>query len=140
MDMYVWVARRKGFDVSDIGYFVYVDAQHKGRTGMLSQEHSDRANMEFAATIIPYKADPSWVEPTLVEIKDFLLNQKDCPEHTKPNKDNPYSGCDNGRYFEQVMLPRYLTAQKIWWTETTSVLQKCLVLSLIPSLKKRFFS
>ena len=103
MDMYVWVARRKGFDVSDVGYFVYVDAQHKGRNGMLSQERPDRANMEFAATIIPYKADPSWVEPTLVEIKDFLLNQKDCPEHTKPNKEDPYSGCDNGRYFEQVM-------------------------------------
>ena len=38
MDMYVWVARRKGFEVSDTGYFVYVDAQHKDIDGMLTDE------------------------------------------------------------------------------------------------------
>ena len=30
MDMYQWVARQKGYQVSDIGYFVYVDGQHSG--------------------------------------------------------------------------------------------------------------
>ena len=103
MDMYVWIARRKGFDVSDIGYFVYVDAQHKGKLGMLSPEDPDIANMEFIASIIPYQADPGWVEPVLFEIKEFLLNQKSCPEHSLPSGDNPYSGCDNGRYLREVI-------------------------------------
>ncbi|MEC8950320.1 MAG: hypothetical protein VYC30_04985, partial [Pseudomonadota bacterium] len=30
MDMYQWIMRRKGFEVSDTGYFVYVDGQHIG--------------------------------------------------------------------------------------------------------------
>ena len=62
-----------------------------------------KAIMEFDATIIPYEADTSWIEPTLIEIKDFLLNQKDCPEHALPIKGDDYSGCDNGRFLNQAL-------------------------------------
>lgn len=103
MDMYVWIARRKGFDVSDIGYFVYVDARHKGKSGMLSKSEFNKANMEFTASIIPYHADPGWVEPILYEVKDFLLNQAECPLHAEPTDGNPYSGCDKGRYIGEVL-------------------------------------
>ena len=101
MDMYVWVARQKGFDVSDTGYFVYVDAQHKDISGMLIDKDPARAWMEFDTSIIPYDADTSWVEPTLLEIKAFLMNQETCPEHT-PKGEN-YSGCDLGRYANEMM-------------------------------------
>ena len=101
MDMYVWVARRKGFDVSDTGYFVYVDAQHKDIDGMLTDDDPSIAWMKFNASILPYEADTSWVEPTLIEIKDFLLNQSSCPEHT-PKGEN-YTGCDTGRYLNQAL-------------------------------------
>jgi len=102
MDMYVWLMRRKGFDVSSTGYFVYVDAQHKGINGMLIDEDPKIAWMKFNAIILPYEADTSWVEPTLFEIKDFLLNQKTCPEHTpKKNKDD-MAGCDAGWYLKHV--------------------------------------
>ena len=101
MDMYVWVARQKGFDVSNTGYFVYVDAQHKGIEGMLIDEDPLKAWMLFTASIIPYEADPSLVEPTLIEIKDFLLSQTTCPDHT-PKGDN-FTGCDVGRYAKQMM-------------------------------------
>jgi hypothetical protein len=101
MDMYTWVARQKGFDVSDKGYFVYVDAQHKDISGMLIDKDPARAWMEFDTSIIPYNADTSWVEPTLLEIKEFLMNQDTCPEHT-PKGDN-YSGCDLGRYANEMM-------------------------------------
>ena len=101
MDMYVWVARQKGFDVSDTGYFVYVDAQHKDINGMLIDKDPVKAWMEFDTSIIPYVADTSWVEPTLLEIKAFLMNQDTCPEHT-PKGDN-YSGCDLGRYANEMM-------------------------------------
>jgi len=100
MDMYVWVARNKGFDVSNAGYFVYVDAQHKDINGMLIDNDPTTAWMKFDTSIIRYEADPSWIESTLLEIKDFLLNEKKCPQHS-PIGDN-YSGCDNGRYLKDV--------------------------------------
>ena len=100
MDMYVWVMRNKGYDVSDTGYFVYVDAQHKDIMGMLTDSDPAKAWMLFSASIISYKADTTWVEPTLLDIKRFLLEQETCPEHT-PIGDN-YSGCDLGRYIGAV--------------------------------------
>ena len=100
MDMYVWVARNKGFNVSNASYFVYVDAQHKGIGGMLNDAEPSKACMEFETSIIAYEADPTWVEPTLLVIKHFLDNQEICPNHT-PKGEN-YEGCDNGRYFDEV--------------------------------------
>ena len=101
MDMYVWVARQKGLNVSNTGYFVYVDAQHKHIEGMLIDRDPSIAWMKFNASIIPYEADTSWVEPTLVEIKNFLMNQPTIPDHT-PKGDN-FMGCDVGRYANDMM-------------------------------------
>ena len=101
MDMYVWVARQKGLNVSNTGYFVYVDAQHKHIEGMLIDRDPSIAWMKFNASIIPYEADTSWVEPTLVEIKNFLMNQSTIPDHT-PKGDN-FVGCDVGRYANDMM-------------------------------------
>ena len=101
MDMYVWIARQKGFNVSNTGYFVYVDAQHKDIEGMLDEKNPSIAWLKFNAVIIPYEADPSWVEPTLFEIKDFLMNQSSIPSHT-PKGDN-FTGCDIGRYANEMI-------------------------------------
>ena len=101
MDMYVWVARQKGLNVSNTGYFVYVDAQHKHIEGMLIDRDPSIAWMKFNASIIPYEADTSWVEPTLVEIKNFLMNQPTISDHT-PKGDN-FMGCDVGRYANDMM-------------------------------------
>ena len=101
MDMYVWIARQKGFNVSNTGYFVYVDAQHKDIEGMLDEKNPSIAWLKFNAVIIPYEADPSWVEPTLFEIKDFLMNQSSIPNHTPKGDD--FSGCDLGRYINETI-------------------------------------
>jgi hypothetical protein len=101
MDMYVWIAHQKGFDVSNTSYFVYVDAQHKDIEGMFDKQDPSIAWMKFNTSIIPYEADPSWVEPTLIEIKDFLMNQSAIPDHTPKGDD--YSGCDVGRYANEVI-------------------------------------
>ena len=77
---------------------------------MLSKDDPHTANMEFTASIIPYQADPSWVEPLLFEIKDFLTNQKSCPEHSQPRKHNPYSGCENGRYLSEAFAADFSTS------------------------------
>ena len=103
MDIYVWVARQKGFDVSNTSYFVYVNALHKGRNGMLISDDPSIAWMEFAANIVPYEAETSWVEPTLFEIKDFLENQVICPEFTvEPTVNSPY-GNENARWLLEAM-------------------------------------
>lgn len=101
MDMYVWVARQKGLNVSNTSYFVYVDAQHKDIKEMLDRNNPSIAWMKFNASIIPYEADTSWVVPTLIEIKDFLLNQSSIPNHTPKGDD--FSGCDLGRYAKEMM-------------------------------------
>ena len=101
MDMYVWVARQKGLNVSNTSFFVYVDAQHKDIKEILDRNNPSIAWMKFNASIIPYEADTSWVVPTLIEIKDFLLNQSSIPNHTPKGDD--FSGCDLGRYAKEMM-------------------------------------
>lgn len=103
MDLYVWVMRKKGFEVSDTSFFLYVDAQHKGVDGMLLPDVPAKALLEFEASIIPYSADTSWVEPTLFEIRELLENQAAFPGHAIADPAIPYSGCDLGRYAEEMM-------------------------------------
>ena len=38
MEMYQWILRRKGFSVSDTGYFLYVDGQHVNESGMIDSK------------------------------------------------------------------------------------------------------
>ena len=53
LDMYQWVARRLGFQVSDTGYFVYVDGQHREESGMLDPTVPAQAWMRFNLAVIP---------------------------------------------------------------------------------------
>ena len=76
---------------------------HKGKDGMLTDEDPGKAWMEFATNVIPYKADPSWIEPILFEIKEFLENQKTCPEFTVEATENAPYGSENGRFLLEAM-------------------------------------
>ena len=40
MDLYVWVLKRKGFDVSDTGYFLYCDGDRFSEYEFLGDEHA----------------------------------------------------------------------------------------------------
>lgn len=82
MEVYQWLFRKNAFDVSDTGYFVYVN-------GKLDAEVFD-SKLEFDVKLIPYKGDTSWIEPKLKEIKKCLM------ENTPP-KDS--SNCDYCAYF-----------------------------------------
>ena len=72
MDMYQWIMRRKGFEVSNVGYFVYVDGQHASQTGMIDSADPTKAVMEFNTAIIPYRGDDSWVEKVLTQVKSGI--------------------------------------------------------------------
>ena len=64
MDMYQWILRAKGYQVSDIGYFVYVDGQHKDIEGMINEDTA-KATMIFNTSLLEYTGDDSWVEKPL---------------------------------------------------------------------------
>lgn len=64
MEVYQWLLRQNGFTVSPTGYFVYTN----GRFDM--DGFNDR--LEFKTKLIPYTGDDSWVEPTLLKMKQCM--------------------------------------------------------------------
>ena len=64
MEIYQWLFRQMGFKVSKTGYFLFANA------GKNRPEFDGK--LEFETSIIPYEADDSWVESTIVDIKKCL--------------------------------------------------------------------
>ena len=71
MDFYQWLIRKNGFQVSNIGYFVYCN-------GDKSRESFEN-KIYFDVSVLEYVGSTKWVEPTLNEIK-LLLDQTIVPE------------------------------------------------------------
>jgi CRISPR/Cas system-associated exonuclease Cas4 (RecB family) len=71
MEVYQWLLRRNGHDVSDTGYIVYCN-------GNKDKEAFD-GRLEFEVTVIPYTGSDAWVESTIHEIHD-CLNKPAIPE------------------------------------------------------------
>ena len=67
MEVYQWLLRRKGFEVSNRGYFVYAN-------GRRDREAFD-GKLEFDVVIIPYDGNDSWMERTLQDIRACLLSE-----------------------------------------------------------------
>ncbi len=70
MEIYQWLLRRNGLDVSDTGYFVYCN-------GVTDKAAFD-AKLEFDITLIPYEGSDDWVEETIVDIHT-CLNSDELP-------------------------------------------------------------
>ena len=81
MDMYQWILKQKGFNVSDTSYFVYVNGDQHFEEGML-EEGTDKGIMKFDVQLIEYVADSSWVEETILKLKS-CLEEKACPRHAE---------------------------------------------------------
>jgi CRISPR/Cas system-associated exonuclease Cas4 (RecB family) len=64
MEVYQWLFRQNGFNVSDTGYFVY--------TNGISDADGFFDKVEFKTKVIAYKASDDWIEPTLIKIKECL--------------------------------------------------------------------
>jgi RecB family exonuclease len=64
MEIYQWLLRRNGFQVSETGYFVYCN----GRTDRKAFD----GKLEFDVEILPYHGNDDWVEEVIVEIYDCL--------------------------------------------------------------------
>ena len=91
MDLYVWVLRKKGFHVDDVGYFLYCDGDRFSDYDFLS---SNTASMNFKITLIDYKTNDTWIEPTLQDISE-CLNESKRPQHS--------DYCEYGKFLTQSL-------------------------------------
>ncbi len=85
MEIYQWLLRKNGFQVSSTGYFVYVN-------GKTDREAFD-GKLEFDVKIIPYEGNDFWIEDVLTKIKG-CLTANEAPQFD--------SDCDFCRYRKAV--------------------------------------
>ena len=85
MDVYQWLLRRNGLEVSDTGYFVYC-------TGRPDAE-AFNARIDFDIHLIAYTGNDDWVEPRIVELH-ACLNQEEIPSSN--------TDCDYCSYIQAV--------------------------------------
>jgi len=64
MEFHQWLLRQQGLNVSSRGWFVYCNS----RCDLPAFD----AKLEFRIKLIPYEGDNSWVEPTLLDIRNTL--------------------------------------------------------------------
>lgn len=83
LEVYQWLFRQNGFEVSDTGYWVYANASK-------DREAFD-AKLEFEVTLVPYTGSTAWVEGTLNDLKHCL--DKEAPPTASAD-------CDYCRYRE----------------------------------------
>lgn len=67
LEIYQWLFRQNGFEVSDTGYWVYANASK-------DREAFD-ATLEFEVTLVPYIGSTEWVEGALTDLKNCLDNE-----------------------------------------------------------------
>lgn len=85
MEFYQWLLRQKGHPVANTGWFVYCN-------GIRDRERFD-ARLEFKISLIPYAGNDGWVNQTLIDIREFLNNDK-CPKNA--------NDCDYCRYVDEA--------------------------------------
>jgi hypothetical protein len=91
MEIYQWLLRRKGYEVSNTGYFVYCN-------GIVDAKAFDQ-KLEFRVNLISYEGDDSWVGKAIVDAHECLNSDK-IPE-ASPD-------CDYCSYVESVNKNRGL--------------------------------
>ena len=74
MEIYQWIFRQLGFNVSKTGYFLFANA------GKNRPEFDGK--LEFETSIIFYEGDDSWIESAILDIKKCLDSDK-MPEAAK---------------------------------------------------------
>lgn len=83
MEIYQWLLRQKGFNVSNVGYFVYANAS--------KDVDAFNGKLEFEVTLVTHEGKDDWIEKTLLDIKK-CLDSEEIP--------NAHEDCDYCRYRE----------------------------------------
>jgi hypothetical protein len=84
MEVYQWLLRKNGFEVSNTGYWVYVTATQK-------QDNFENT-LHFESNLVSYEGNTHWIEATL----DSMFVNLNEPEVAGPGDD-----CDVCQFFDQ---------------------------------------
>ena len=87
IEIYQWLFRKNGFDVQNIGYFVYCNG--------IKENVLFNNELKFKVKIIPYKGDDLWLDKVVKEIYQ-VLNSEEIPE--------PSPSCEYCRYVKKANL------------------------------------
>ena len=69
MEIYQWLTRRQDLPpISSTGFFFYCNGQ--------AGPEAWRGTVQFTEAILPYVGDDSWVEPTIVTLKECLTSEE----------------------------------------------------------------
>lgn len=92
MEIYQWLLRKNGFEVSAIGYFVFAKVNKGEGFGMgeASRRYPGQAALSFDMIIEPQEGDGSWIEDALVRAREVF------------DKDKPPAGSQECKYCEYV--------------------------------------
>ncbi len=88
LEIYQWLLRQNGLDVSSTGYWVYCNAD--------KDKKAFDGKLEFEITLIEYKGKNKWIEPVLGEMKTCLENNT-MPKVGKAVMD-PSKDCEHCAY------------------------------------------
>lgn len=94
MEVYQWLLRSNGFEVSNTGYFVYTN----GRLDL--DGFNDR--VEFRTKIIPYTGSDQWVGPTIEKMKKVM--DGDMPPVGRAAMGGPCDYCSYARARTELTL------------------------------------
>ena len=101
MDMYQWILKQQGFNVSNTGYFVYVNGDQHFQDGMLEMD-ADAANMKFDVQLIEYEGNSDLVEQSILDLR-ACLDSSDCQDNADsgfgPKGDKQ---CEYAELFDQM--------------------------------------
>jgi len=73
MEIYQWLLRRQGLEISNTAYFVYCNADK-------NKENFD-SKLDFFVEVIPYEANDGWVEEKIISAHKCLLD-KELPDYS----------------------------------------------------------
>lgn len=94
MEVYQWLLRQNGLEVSDTGFFVYAN----GRMDLKGFFNK----VEFRTKVIPYTGNTDWVEPTLLKMKACM--DGDMPETGDSIMGGPCEFCTYARQRTELTL------------------------------------
>ncbi|HEX4774788.1 MAG TPA: PD-(D/E)XK nuclease family protein [Candidatus Saccharimonadales bacterium] len=95
LEVYQWLLRQNGFTVSNTGYFVYTNAR--------IDLDSFNDHLEFRTKLIPYTGSDSWVEPTLIKMKQ-CIESDDMPPVGTAAMGGPCEFCSYARARTELTL------------------------------------
>lgn len=102
MEVYQWLLRQNGFKVSNTGYFVYANGDAS------VDDFGDI--LKFRTHVFPHIGDDSWVEPTLIKMKECL--EGEIPEVGNAAMGGPCEYCAYARKRTELTLAHVQKAKK----------------------------